>query len=353
MDFDVISTVCNLYASDGVYVINATQHSPLLGFAYDGYPIYGAYGYVNVDGTGGITRMKSSYTLRNITTRTTYSTGASVTAGPAVNTTYPLGYFREDYQYAAPTQADYLDDHNGRFCVTPEYPTGTYAYFCTVDANHNSAYPYAVGPTFYGNKVVTKVTTVPGTATTYTGPILPVESLSFDGYCTDNKVILKWTTAAEKNNCCFEIESSNSGIEFSKIGKVTALGNTVSTSSYSFVDNSSIVSVKYYRLKQIDNNGKSNYSKTIAIHNNYKGTELSVFPNPVADLLILQAKGNVLTNSLDIQLINTNGQVIKKQQFLQGSTICYIQTKDIANGSYFVCVADGNYKKTYKIVIEH
>ena len=116
LDLNVISTVCNLYASDGLYVINATQHSPLLGFAYDGYPIYGAYGYVNVDGTGGITRMKSSYTLRNITTRTTYSTGASVTSGPAVNTTYPLGYFREDYQYAAPTQADYLDDHNGNFC---------------------------------------------------------------------------------------------------------------------------------------------------------------------------------------------------------------------------------------------
>lgn len=169
LDLTVISTVCTLYDADGLYVIDATQHSPLIGFAYDGYPIYGAYGYKNADGTGGIVRIKSSYSLRSITARTTYADGSSVTPGPAVSTTYPLGLFREDYQYTAPTssQPDYLDEHNGRFCVTPEYPAGTYAYFCTVDANHNSAYPYAVGPTFYGNVTTTKVTTITETVTVY------------------------------------------------------------------------------------------------------------------------------------------------------------------------------------------
>ena len=61
-----------------------------------------------------------------------------------------LGYFREDYEYIANSFSENLDDHNGRVCVTPDYPDGTYAYFCTVDENWNSAYPYAVGPTFYG-----------------------------------------------------------------------------------------------------------------------------------------------------------------------------------------------------------
>ena len=113
--------------------------------------------------------MKSSYSLRSITTRTTYADGSTVTPGPAVSTTYPLGLFREDYQYNATSAStpDYLDEHNGRFCVTPEYPTGTYAYFCTVDANWNSAYPYAVGPTFYGNVVATKVPSIIETVTVY------------------------------------------------------------------------------------------------------------------------------------------------------------------------------------------
>ncbi|HNP31739.1 MAG TPA: YHYH protein [Flavobacterium sp.] len=169
LDLVVISTVCSTYPSDGLYVINPAEHSPLIGFAYDGFPIYGAYGYANTDGTGGIVRMKSSYQLRNITTRTVYANGTDVTDGPAVSTTYPLGYFREDYEYIAhPSDPSYLDEHNGRFCVTPEYPSGIYCYFATVDANHNSAYPYVVGPTFYGNKTAVKVTTISESTTQYT-----------------------------------------------------------------------------------------------------------------------------------------------------------------------------------------
>ncbi|MFY8097171.1 MAG: YHYH protein [Flavobacterium sp.] len=167
-DLNLISNVCNLYDADGLYVINASQHSPLLGFAYDGYPIYGAYAYANADGTGGIVRMKSSYQLRNITTRTTNASGATVTAGPPVNTTYPLGSFQEDYEYVAHTgDASYLDVHNGRFCVTPEYPSGIYCYFATVDVNHNSVYPYIIGPTYYGVYANRKVTSVTENTTNY------------------------------------------------------------------------------------------------------------------------------------------------------------------------------------------
>jgi len=168
LDLIQLSTICDTYPSDGLYVINTNEHSPLIGFAYDGFPIYGAYGYANTDGTGGIVRMKSSYQLRNITVRTHYANGTNVTDGPPVNSTYPLGYFREDYEFVVHTAPDYLDEHNGRFCVTPEYPNGIYCYFTTVDANHNSAYPYAVGPTFYGNKTASTVASVSETTTQYT-----------------------------------------------------------------------------------------------------------------------------------------------------------------------------------------
>ena len=168
LDLNVISTVCNLYDADGLYTIDSTKHSPLIGFAYDGFPIYGAYGFKNSDGTGSITRIKSGYQLRNITTRTLHANGTDVSDGPVISATYPLGYFREDYEFITHTnEADYLDEHNGRFCVTPEYPNGTYAYFATVDKNWNSAYPYAVGPTFYGVFDNRKVTSVTETTTVY------------------------------------------------------------------------------------------------------------------------------------------------------------------------------------------
>jgi hypothetical protein len=122
-----------------------------------------------VDGTGGLVRMKSSYKLRNITVRTHYADGSDVVDGPAVNSTYPLGLFREDYEYVAPSaqQSEYLDEHNGRFCVTPEYPNGIYCYFATVDAQWNSSYPYVVGPTYYGVRTASKVTSVTEAVTTY------------------------------------------------------------------------------------------------------------------------------------------------------------------------------------------
>ena len=99
------------------------------------------------------------------------------TNGPAVGQTIGTqtffnGYFREDYEYIThPTDPTYLDEHNGRFCITPEYPAGIYCYFATVDANNTSVYPYVVGPTFYGNKTAAKVTSVTETTTVYTAPL--------------------------------------------------------------------------------------------------------------------------------------------------------------------------------------
>lgn len=168
LDLNVISNICDLYPSDGLYVIDSTSHSPLLGFAYDGFPIYGAFAHKNTDGSGGIVRMKSGWKLRNIAKRTTLYTGETVKTGPDVSNTYPLGYFIEDYEYAQSPQPDMLDIHNGRFCVTPEYPQGTYCYFATVDEKWNSAYPYVIGPTFYGTKVAGKVNTITENTTTYT-----------------------------------------------------------------------------------------------------------------------------------------------------------------------------------------
>lgn len=172
LDLNVVSTICNIYDADGLYAMDSTQHSPLIGFAYDGFPIYGAYGYMNADGTGGVVRIESGYELRSMTARTTHADGSTVSAGPAINTTFPLGYFREDYGWIShPNNDEYLDEHNGRFCVTPEYPNGTYAYFCTVDSDWNSTYPYVVGPTFYGVYTQGKVANITETTTVYTSSI--------------------------------------------------------------------------------------------------------------------------------------------------------------------------------------
>jgi YHYH protein/Secretion system C-terminal sorting domain len=247
LDLNVLSTVCNLYDADGLYAINTSQHSPLIGFAYDGFPVYGAYGYANVNGTGGIARIKSGYQLRNITVRTHHANGTDVGDGPAVSATYPLGYYREDYEWIShPGDASYLDEHNGRFCITPEYPNGIYCYFATVDENHNSAYPYLVGPTYYGNKTGAKVTTVSEATTTYTAslslsennltnsqikvfpnPATNLIAIQFDGLLSTNykielvdmlgKLVKSTTINAGQSISYFDVQDVYNGVYFVKI----------------------------------------------------------------------------------------------------------------------------------------
>jgi len=114
-------------------------HSPILGWSFDGYPVYGPYGYADpTNPNSAIKRVQSSFQLRSITQRHTLPTwvlpylsnySETLTAsqyGPDVSSEYPLGRYTEDYDYI-PGSGD-LDQYNGRFTVTPDYPSGTYAY---------------------------------------------------------------------------------------------------------------------------------------------------------------------------------------------------------------------------------
>ena len=119
--------------------LTSTLHSPIIGWAYDGNPIYGPYGYSNPDGTGGVKRMQSGYRKRTLPNR------------PSL-TVYPLGFFCNDYEWFSDGD---LDQFNGRFGVTPEYPNGVYAYYTTIGDNDSSfnnyklpEYPYVIGGRF-------------------------------------------------------------------------------------------------------------------------------------------------------------------------------------------------------------
>jgi hypothetical protein len=106
---------------------NLIVHSPIVGWAYDGNPIYGPYGFDTPIG-GIIRRMESGYTLS--------------TANLQNRPNYSPGFFIEDYVF---TDSGDLDIHNGRFCVTPEFPNGVYAYFCTLDEQFKPKFPYVIG----------------------------------------------------------------------------------------------------------------------------------------------------------------------------------------------------------------
>ena len=111
-------------------------HSPILGYAYDGNPIYGPYGYQNAVG-GAIRRLSSGYILD-----TAVKSGLRPPG-------FAFGYFVNDYIF---DNSGDLDIHGGRYCVTPQYPDGTYAYFYSVDVDSSGVakpkFPYMIGGQF-------------------------------------------------------------------------------------------------------------------------------------------------------------------------------------------------------------
>jgi len=111
---------------------NPTSHSSIIGWAYDGSPIYGPDGYTNPDGTGGFRRMTSSYQIKS-----------TLSTNRPDSSTFPPGSLIEDYEYVEGLGR--LDKYNGRFCATPEFPNGVYAYFCTVSNTRNPIFPYFIG----------------------------------------------------------------------------------------------------------------------------------------------------------------------------------------------------------------
>ena len=128
-------------------------HSPIIGWAYDGNPIYGPYGYSSING-GSVKIMKSGY-------RSTISSDRPNPISSDGNLLYPEGFFVEDYSYE---KIGDLDQYNGRFCVTPEFPNGIYAYFTTIDPNsiesnsqfknfRKPVFPYFIGNNFKSNPI--------------------------------------------------------------------------------------------------------------------------------------------------------------------------------------------------------
>ena len=140
----------SLYARPDLRRVNNTEvasefHSPIIGWAYDGNPIYGPYGYLTNEG-GTIAQMRSGYSL-------------DIKEGRPSTAVYPEGFFIEDFTHKEVNDNAVLDKNNGRFCVTPDYPNGTYAYFATIDSSEAASsgpfdgykepkFPYLIGDNY-------------------------------------------------------------------------------------------------------------------------------------------------------------------------------------------------------------
>ena len=157
--------------------------------------------------------------------------------------------------------------------------------------------------------------------------ILPVELLFFNAKYFDNqRVTLNWATATEKNAAYFVIERSADGQNFQAIKEIKAAGNSIVRKDYASIDNDPLsISTIYYRLKQVDTDGKSAYSKVVAVKKAVKN-EINIFPNPAQNVV------NIITNEAleSVKIFNLQGSLLKT------SSKSEVEINDIPTGIYII-----------------
>lgn len=136
---DLQYTVCGYFETlRQAFNDTGLDHSPIIGWAYDGNPIYGPYGYTSVNSSNSIKLLESGYEL---------NTG-NITNRPSE---FASGFFVEDYTF---TNSGDLDEYNGRFTKTKDFPNGVYAYFATVESQALlPTFPYFIGNKYRSNYI--------------------------------------------------------------------------------------------------------------------------------------------------------------------------------------------------------
>ncbi len=234
-----------------------TLHSPIVAWLADGLPVYGPYGYSSpMNPASGLRRMTPGYVKRDGTNGTTNlaTTGRTTlpawaaraqdrsaelpsnVSGPTVSATFPLGKYLEDYDYLGDlgrtqgTEFD-LNDYNVRFCVTPEFPNGTWAYFLTIETDGTPKFPNMVGRWYFGSPAGGSVNAINETVTEYVRAS-QASPISVSATNAGGAVAIAWTSV---EGATYKIETSADATTWSALSGASALtssgGDTTSFST--------------------------------------------------------------------------------------------------------------------------
>lgn len=181
---------------------------------------------------------------------------------------------------------------------------------------------------------------------------LPVELISFTGKAASEGIALNWATASEKDNDRFEVQRSADGRSFETIGTVKGNGNSSTKLAYNFTDKTAKANLNYYRLRQVDFNGKFEFSKVISVNGKaVKGMDMVVYPNPSTDG-VFNVKMAEATNAT-LQVTDLSGRLLVSKELKNVSEITLDgRSLGMKAGIYLVSLKAGNAATTQKLIVQ-
>jgi hypothetical protein len=182
------------------------------------------------------------------------------------------------------------------------------------------------------------------TATRSAATPLPVELTSFTGTIqAPNLATLRWATASERNAAYFALERSADGVTFAEVGQVAARGTTTRMSSYQWSDPQRLTRLMYYRLRQVDTDGKFQYSGTVALTPSALANQsLQIYPNPSAGQevqLLLQGYDG---ETVELRLTDALGRLVFTRTLALVGDQCLAPlatSSSLVAGSYLLTLA--------------
>lgn len=188
--------------------------------------------------------------------------------------------------------------------------TTTNAGYATISSNSEMTISGGIGITYPFN-TVTPNRSFNGTARYSIGTPTPVEFIDFTATKINQSVLLEWETESEINNDYFEIERSSNALEWSRLFKTQAAGESTEPKEYSEMDLEPLQGISYYRLSQFDLDGTRTILKLVSFNNEFNlgANEIRVFPNPTAEKV--KVLGNK-TELNELRILNLVGQDISE-----------------------------------------
>ena len=183
---------------------------------------------------------------------------------------------------------------------------------------------------------------------------LPVILSNFNGSCEDNETHITWETASEQNSDYFTLERSRDGYEWLMISTIPGAGTTNLTNTYTVVDNTS--AGVYYRLKQTDYNGNSEYFGPIHITCNSEKNEVTIYPNPNSGTFNVTVHSSEKLGEATILVYDVSGKVIisREVNITSGINSVHFEGSNLMRGTYIVFIS-GKEKGEFtpvKLIIE-
>ena len=174
------------------------------------------------------------------------------------------------------------------------------------------------------------------------GP-LPVKLVSFDGTYSNGVASLKWQTSQELNNDRFELFRSYDGADFELAGTIAGAGNSFTPKSYSYQDHiTASGSNVYYKLKQIDIDGKFTFSNIVKLSlSNSLNASFQIYPNPVMNNFTASFSA-AKTGKATLLIRSTNGQTVYRESIdvISGNNSKSISVPQLVTGMYYVTIVN-------------